>query len=114
MRRLSLVIVVETNDTTAPFLDSVRPLGSMFSDMVMGPQGEVAVLTYSDHVDMALDFTPNGDKLDTVLRGLHGRGGGMHLDDALATRSLHARTPAAKRIGRWPLSFPTDTTSEAR
>ena len=83
MRRLSLVIVVETNDTTAPFLDSVRPLGSMFSDMVMGPQGEVAVLTYSDRVDMALDFTSNGDKLDTVLRGLHGRGGGMHLDDAL-------------------------------
>jgi len=83
MQRLSLVIVVETNDATVPFLDSVRPLGSMFSDMVMGPQGEVAVLTYSDHVSLALDFTSDGDKLDTVLRGLHGRGGGMHLDDAL-------------------------------
>jgi VWFA-related protein len=33
---------------------------------------------------MPLDFTTDGDKLDTVLRGLHGRGGGMHLDDALA------------------------------
>ena len=87
MRRISLVIVVETNDTTVPFLDSVRPLGSMFSDMVMGPQGEVAVLTYSDRVNLALDFTDNGDKLDTVLRGLQGRGGGMHLDDAL-TRAL--------------------------
>ncbi len=84
MRRLSLVIVVETNDTTVPFLDSVRPLGSMFSDLVMGPQGEVAVLTYSDHVDEPLDFTSDGDKLDTVLRNLHGRGGGMHLDDAIA------------------------------
>jgi len=84
MRRLSLVIVVETNDTTAPFLESVHPLGSLFSDAVMGPQGEVAVLTYSDHVDKVLDFTSNGDKLDSVLRGLHGRGGGMHLDDALA------------------------------
>ena len=84
MRKLSLVIVVETNDTTVPFLDSVRPLGSMFSDLVMGPQGEVAVMTYSDHVDLALDFTSNGDKLDTVLRGLHGRGSGMHLDDAMA------------------------------
>jgi VWFA-related protein len=84
MRRLSLVIVVETNDTTQPFLESVHPLGSLFSDAVMGPQGEVAVLTYSDHVEMPLDFTSNGDKLDTVLRGLHGRGGGMHLDDAIA------------------------------
>jgi len=84
MRRLSLVIVVETNEATAPFLDSVHGLGSMFSEMVMGPQGEVALLTYSDHLEQPLDFTPNGDKLDTVLRGLHGRGGGMHLDDAIA------------------------------
>lgn len=83
IRKLSLVIVVETNDATEPFLDSVRPLGSIFSDAIMGPGGEVAVLTYSDHVDMPLDFTSNGDKLDTVLRGLHGRGGGMHMDDAL-------------------------------
>lgn len=83
MNRLSLVILVETNDTTAPFLDSVRPLASLFSDMVMGPQGEVAVLTYSDRVNLALDFTSNGDKLDTALRALHGRGSGMHLDDAL-------------------------------
>ena len=83
IRRLSLVVVVETNDATEPFLDSVKPLGSMFSEMVMGPQGEVAVLTYSDRVNLALDFTSDGDKLDSVLRGLHGRGGGMHLDDAL-------------------------------
>jgi len=83
MRRLSLVIIVETNEATAPFLDSVKPLGSMFSEMVMGPQGEVAVLSYSDRVNLALDFTSDGDKLDTVLRGLQGRGSGMHVDDAL-------------------------------
>ena len=97
-----------------PFwIPSVR-LGSMFSDMVMGPQGEVAVLTYSDRVDLALDFTTNGDKLDTVLRGLQGRGGGMHLDDAIDTRSFHAQQSARNRIARWPLSFPTDSTSAAR
>jgi VWFA-related protein len=98
LRRLSLVIVVETNDSTASFLDSVHPLGSMFSDAVMGPQGEVAVLTYSDRVDLALDFTSNGDKLDTVLRGLHGRGGGMHLDDAIIRAlSMLNNRPAGDR-----------------
>ena len=98
MRRLSLVIVVETNDTTAPFLDSVRNLGSMFSDMVMGPQGQVAVLTYSDHVSMPLEFTQNGDKLDTILRGLQGRGSGMHLDDAIVRAlSMLNSCPVADR-----------------
>ncbi len=101
MRRLSLVIVVETNDATAPFLDSVRPLGSIFSDMVMGPQGQVAVLTYSDHVDEPLDFTSNGDKLDSVLRGLQGRGSGMHLDDAIvrALSILNSRPIQDRKVG---------------
>lgn len=83
MRRLSLVIVVETTDTTQPFLPAVRDLGSVFSGLIMGPQGEVAVLTYNDHVTKALDFTEDGDKLDTVLRNMNGRGSGMHMDDAL-------------------------------
>ena len=113
MRKLSLVIVVETNDTTVPFLDSVRPLGSMFSDMVMGPQGEVAVLTYSDHVDLALDFTSNGDKLDTVLRGLQGAAA-----ECIWTTRWRVLSPCSntgrKRIGKLSLSFPTDSTSEAR
>ncbi len=83
INHLSLAIVVETNDASDPFLDSVRPLGSIFSDLVMGRQGEVALLTYSDRVNKVLDFTSDGDKLDTALRGLHGRGGGYHSDDAL-------------------------------
>lgn len=98
MRRLSLIIVVETNDTTAPFMDAVRPLGSLFSEMVMGPQGQVAVLTYSDRVDLALDFTSDGDKLDSVLRGLNARGGGMHLDDAIVRAlSMLNNRPAGDR-----------------
>jgi len=80
---VALVIVVETNDTTAPLLDEVRPLGSMFSDLLMGPQGQVALITYSDHVNVVQDFTRNGDRLDAALRKLSGRGSGMHLDDAL-------------------------------
>jgi VWFA-related protein len=83
LHRIALVIVVETNDTTAPFMDSVRNLGSIFSQAVMGPQGEVAVLTYSDHVAEPLDFSSDSDKLDSTLRGLSARGSGMHLDDAI-------------------------------
>jgi VWFA-related protein len=93
MRRVSLVVVVETNDNTEAFLGDVHPLGPLFSDLLMGPQGEVALLTYSDHVDQVLNFTTNGDKLDTALRGLRGGRGGMHLDDALA----HALSMLDKR-----------------
>jgi VWFA-related protein len=81
---VNLVVVVETNNLTDPFLPDVRTLGSMFSDMLMGPQGSVALVTYSDHVEVPVPFTSNGDTLDTALRKLMGRGGGMHLNDAMA------------------------------
>jgi VWFA-related protein len=55
----------------------------MFSELLMGPQGQVALITYSDHVNLVQDFTRNGDKLDAALRKLSGRGSGLHLDDAL-------------------------------
>ncbi len=100
MGHLSLVVVVETNDSTNPFLDSVRPLAPLFSDLVLGPQGDVAVLTYSDRVDRVLDFTSDGDKLDNVFRGLHGRGGGMHLDDAIiyALSMLNDRPKSDRKV----------------
>jgi len=84
MQSLSLVIIVETNDSTSALLDDVRPLGSMFSELVMGPQGQAALITYSDHVDILQGMTSNGDKIDTALRTLKGRSNGIHLDDALA------------------------------
>ena len=98
MHRVSLVIVVETNENTAAFLDDVRPLGSLFSEMLMGPQGQVALLTYSDHVEEVLPFTTNGDKLETALRGLRVGRGGMHLDDALGRGlSMLSKRPRDER-----------------
>jgi VWFA-related protein len=100
MRPVALVIVVETNDTTAPLLEDVRPLGSLFSELVMGPQGQAALITYSDRVDLVQDFTTNGDKLDTALRGIKGGGSGMHLDDALvrALGMLEKRPKEDRRV----------------
>jgi len=97
---VDLVIVVETNNLTEPFLEDVRPLGSMFSEMLMGPQGNVALVTYSDHVEVPLDFTANGDKLDTALRQLVGRGGGFHLNDAMvrAFGMLESRPKDDRRV----------------
>jgi VWFA-related protein len=100
MHPVALVIVVETNDTTASLLEDVHPLGSIFSDLLMGPQGQAAVITYSDHVDVVQEFTSNPDKLDAALRGLKGGGSGMHLDDALvrALGMLEKRPKEDRRV----------------
>ena len=83
-RPLAAVIVVETNSTSEPLLDEVRPLGPVFSNLMLGPQGEAAVVTYGDQIRNVQDFTQNGDELESALRRLEARGGSVHLNDALA------------------------------
>ena len=39
LHSLAAVIVVETNSTSGPLLDEVRPLGPVFSGLMLGPQG---------------------------------------------------------------------------
>jgi len=83
-RPLAAVIVVETNGTSEALLDEVRPLGPVFSNLMLGPQGEAAVVTYGDQIRNSQDFTRNGDELESALRRLEAHGGSQHLNDALA------------------------------
>jgi VWFA-related protein len=98
MQPVSAVIVVETNDKVEPLLDQVRPLAPLFSDLMLGPKGQAAVITYSDRVDVAQDFSKSDDKLDTTLRGLKFTGRSARLNDAMARAiALLERRPKEER-----------------
>jgi VWFA-related protein len=85
---LAAVIVVEANSTSAPLLEEVRPLGPVFSSLMLGPEGEAAVVTYGDQIRVVQDFTQNSDELESALRGLEAQSGSAHLNDALARAIL--------------------------
>jgi len=82
--KLDAVIVVEANSTSAPLLDEVRPLGPVFSSLMLGPQGEAAVVTYGDQIRVVQDLTQDSAELESALRKIEARGSGMQLNDALA------------------------------
>ena len=81
---MAAVIVVEANSTTEPLLDEVRPLGSVFSELILGPQGKAAVIAYGDQVHVLQTLTEDSNKLESALRGVEAHGGTAHLNDALA------------------------------
>ena len=83
-RKLDAVIVVEANSTSEPVLDEVRPLGPFFSNLMLGPQGEAAVVTYGDQIRVVQDLTQDGAELETALRDLKAHGSSAQLNDALA------------------------------
>jgi VWFA-related protein len=87
VRPLAAVILVQTNHAVAPLLDQVRPLGPMFSGLLLGPQGQAAVLAYDDRVRVMQDFSSDGDQLKVTLQDLTPRGDLARLNDAL-TRGI--------------------------
>jgi len=99
-RPLAAVIVVEANGTSEPLLSEVRPLGPVFSSLMLGPQGQAAVVTYGDQIRTLQDFTQNGDELETALRRVEARGGSQHLNDALtqAVTMLESQPKDDRRI----------------
>jgi VWFA-related protein len=82
--KLQAVIVVEANSTSEPLLGEVRPLGPVFSSLMLGPQGEAAVVTYGDQIRVVQELTQDSNELESALRGLEARGSSMNLNDALA------------------------------
>lgn len=100
LNSIDLVIVVETTQSVAPLLPEVRPLAPLFSSLMLGPQGQAAVITYGEDVVEAQDFTNDGDRLESTFRGLTARGGSARLNDALvrAIALLEKRPKEERRV----------------
>ncbi len=100
MDPVSVVIVVQASDSTAPLLDQIRPLGSVFSGLMLGDKGEAAVIFYSDRVQLAQDFSNDPEKLKKTFGEVASTGKGQHLNDALARaiNMLGQRPNAGRRL----------------
>ena len=97
-RKMAVVIVVQTSRSVEPLLKDVHPLGAVFSSLLLGPEGQAAVVTYGDRVRLVQDYTGDSDQLAEVLQkigpeGVHGR-----LNDALMRGiALLERRPKTER-----------------
>ncbi|HET8921409.1 MAG TPA: VWA domain-containing protein, partial [Candidatus Acidoferrum sp.] len=118
---LSMVILFETSSRIEPLLPQVRKTGILFTQTVMGPTGEAAVVAFNDSVDKLQDFTTNGDLVENTVAHLGPGTSGSKLYDAMAVsvEMLSGRPQAtADKPGRrrvlMILSEATDVGSEAR
>jgi VWFA-related protein len=99
-RTLAAVIVMQTNDTVRPVLEPVRPLAPMFSSLMLGAQGQAAVIFFDDRIRVAQDFSRDTDRLESTLRGIDASGSKARLNDALmrAVQLLEQRPKHERRI----------------
>src|SRR5713226_4351254 len=64
---LSMVILLQTSSRIEPLLPQVRKTGILFTQTVMGPTGEAAVVGFNDSVDKLQDFTTNADLIENTI-----------------------------------------------
>jgi VWFA-related protein len=81
---LSLVILIETSSRIDPLLPRMRKTGIIFTQTVMGPEGEAAIVGFNDAVDKLQDFTSDGDAIENVVANLQSGTSGSKLYDAMA------------------------------
>jgi len=82
---LSLVIVIETSSRIEPLLPEIRKTGIVFTETVIGPQDEAAVVGFNDSVDTLLDFTTSRVKVLDTMNQLQAGTAHARLFDAMAT-----------------------------
>ncbi len=94
---VSLVIAIQSSNISAAALAKVRKVGAAISQGVVGENGEAAVITYGDAVQVVQDFTRNPDEISNVFEGLKpGDSAGGRAIDAVAK----AEDMLASRPGR--------------
>jgi VWFA-related protein len=97
---LAAVIVVQTSKDVAPMLPEIRPLGILFSDLLLGNSAEAAVVIYSDQAEAIQNFSTNPEVLAGTLRTIQASGSKARLNDALARAifMLSNQTRAKRRV----------------
>jgi VWFA-related protein len=100
---LSLVILIETSSRIEPLAPEMRKTGILFTQTVMGPSGEAAVVVFNDSVDKLQDFTSSADQIESTIANLRLGTSGSKLFDAMAVgvEMLSSRPQAtAEKPGR--------------
>jgi VWFA-related protein len=118
---ISMVILIETSSRIEPLLPQVRKTGILFTQTVMGPTGEAAVVAFNDGVDKLQDFTTNADLIENTIANLGEGTSGSKLYDAMSVGvemlsglpQATADKPGRRRV-LMILSEATDVGSEAK
>jgi VWFA-related protein len=97
---VSAAIVMETSSRVQALLPEIRKTGILFTQTVLGADGDAKVIGYNDEVDQLLKFTADHDAIEKAITNLPQGGDGAKLYDALsqAVGFLSNRPESRRRV----------------
>jgi VWFA-related protein len=112
---LSVVIVMEKSSRIQALLPAVHRTGVLFTETVIGENGDAAVIGYDDEVTRLQDFTTDHDAIEKTIANLNPGNSGTRLYDALSSAvSMLENRPAARRRVVITVAEAVDSGSEAK
>ncbi len=96
---VSLVVAIQSSDVSSAALSKIRKVGAMISQAVAGENGEVAIITFDDHVNVVQDFTKDADAISDVFRDFKpaDNSGGRMIDAVAKAVEMLKNRPGARR-----------------
>ncbi len=112
---MAVVLVVEGSSRVASLMAGIRQTGILFTETVMGANGEGAVLSFDDTSKLLVPFTFDHNRVQKTIADLKTGDDGAHLYDALAraVRMLENQPPNRRRV-IVAVSESVDTGSETK
>ena len=98
--KIAAVILIQNNEVVTPLLGEIKQLAPVFSQLMMGPKGKAAVITFGSDVNVVQGFSSSGETLDATLRGVLPKGTKARMNDALmqAINLLQHRPKGERRV----------------
>jgi VWFA-related protein len=66
---ISLVVAIQANSGMEKILPQIRKIGSVFDSLVIGEDGEIAVVAFDHRVQVLTNFTSDPDKIHAAFDG---------------------------------------------
>jgi VWFA-related protein len=97
---ISLVVAVQASANMEALLPNIRKIGSLFSGLVLGETGEMAVLSYDHRVQTMTEFTSDADKISAAFKNIKSGSTPNHLNDAAmkGVNMLRTRDKTRRRV----------------
>ncbi len=97
---ISLVIAVQANSNVEAVLPKIKKIGSMIQPLIIGEQGEAAVLAFDHRLDVKQDFTNDPEKISAALEKIRPGSRTSRLVDAVnrGVFLLRSRPKERRRI----------------
>ena len=112
---ISLVICLQANAHVEGILPQVKKIGGLIAPMLIGDQGEAAVIAFDSRIRTLQDFTSDSDKITKAVKDLTAGSSSSRMIDAIAaaTRMLRTRPSNRRRIILY-IGETRDVSSETR